>query len=206
MPAPGRTRRRGGISRWLPSGPFFEGPEPAMQVHSARVADRQRRVLVQRLDLPPRTVRRLDPPPAERAGARPPRQIADLRRNGGQGLFVRLRHDRREQAAFGGDRHRDVDLVPPQERILGPAHIAGGQCRERARGCLDHHVVDADAGIGMPGGVDLLAQRDQGIHLAIRAQVEMRDALLGSRQAARDRAPHLRMGDAVVWGTGCEAG
>ena len=115
-----------------------------------------------------------------------------------------LAHDRREQAAFDGDRHAHIRMLHLQDAILGPDRVRGRHALERDGQRLDDEVVDRELVGGLAvlvlagGRVDLLAQGHERIELAIERQVEMRHRLLRLDEALGDGLAHAVEGHFLV--------
>ena len=139
----------------------------------------------------------------ELAGAGAGRIVLHLVGNGGERLLLRAAHDRRDQPA--GDRHGHAHIggAMLEHGALGPGHIGVGHAHQSQSHALDDEIIDRDLVGGLAIDrrrrlVDLLAQGQQLVEIAIHRQVEMRDRLLGLHEAARDGLAHGIMRDLFV--------
>ena len=136
-----------------------------------------------------------------------------LPRAGAGGIILHLVRDLRQAFRFSladhgrdeatRDRNRDADIrvLVLEHSALSPGHIRVGHTLQRHGQRLDDEVIDRNlvgrlaVFVFRSGGVDLLAQRQKRIELAVDCEIEMRDRLLGLDQTTRNRLAHRIMRD-----------
>jgi hypothetical protein len=98
-------------------------------------------------------------------------------------------------------------MAVPKHALFGPGDVGVRYIAQRERHGLDDHVVHRNlvgwrvAAASFPfrrSTVQLRAESQEGVELAIDCQIEVRDRALCFDQSARDRPPHVVVGDEFI--------
>ena len=110
----------------------------------------------------------------------------------GKTARIGFRDDRRDEAAGGSHRDRDIGTAVTVQRIALIADVAIGHAHQRAGQRLDQQIVDRQLDpVRFQTGIELFAQVEQRIETDVDGKVIMRDLLLALGEAARNDLAHV---------------
>ena len=125
------------------------------------------------------------------AGPSSRREILGLVGDRRQPLAVGIFDDRRNQPVLECHSHGDVDRVPEEDRLVAPRRVGRRHLPQGQRRRTDHEIVDRDTvSVGFP--VELGAEFQQLVDLAVDGQIEMWNCLFCFCKAPGDDAAHRR--------------
>ncbi len=118
-------------------------------------------------------------------------EVFHFGREGRERFHLGVFQDRREQAAFDGNRNSHIGWFQFESTITSPDRIGLGHLLQGQSAGLDDEIVDRQFDAArFKLFVQIGAEAHQRIQLDIAAQIEMRDALFGFGQTCSDGFAH----------------